>query len=365
MPTSPARISANRRNASKSCGPKTPEGKEITRRNALKHGLTGEGVALPTEDTVEIERRFEALANDLRPTTEAGRLLVKRYAFLSVRLDRCERHETMMLSKRVREAIDEYDDLRFTDVELLVSNLYIEPMTSSRRLQTTPEGIDWLVENWRELRGDLMIEDRLVWNQNHWARAELLMGDPKGNVRVTRPRALTEAVSGFFLNLEPTDGEGLDDQARALWAKGELAALIDAEIARLTEARESLDPEAMERDRLEAPDRALFDPSKEMVLARKYEGATERAMHKALKEFRQVEAEASADISNATQTTETVSETLASSGNEPESEDSTVEPGTLTPRQSLPASPRTVPFPILRVLEAGSKPVEFAEMALC
>jgi hypothetical protein len=48
-------------------------------------------------------------------------LLVHRYAFLSVRLERCERHETAMLSNRVRHAVEEYDDQLFTNVELLGS----------------------------------------------------------------------------------------------------------------------------------------------------------------------------------------------------------------------------------------------------
>ena len=144
-------------------------------------------------------------------------------------------------------------------------------MTSSRRLQEAiPEGIDWLVHCWLELRGDLMIEDRVVWTWNHWARCEMLMGNPEGNIRVTRGRALTEAVSGFFANLDPTDGEGLDDQARANWARGEIAAMIDAEVDRLKEVRESLDPDSIERERLEAPDRALFDPSPEMIQSRRY-----------------------------------------------------------------------------------------------
>ena len=296
MPSSPERIAANRRNASYSCGPKTVEGKARSRQNAFKHGLTGEGVALPTEDTIEIERRFGNLVDELRPSTEAGRILLHRFSFLSVRLDRCERHETTVLSKRVRDAIDEYDDQRMADIELHASRISSEPMTSSRRLQTTPEGIDWLVEYWLELRRDLMIEDRVVWTWNHWDRAESLMGNPEGNLRVGRTRALTEAVSGFFLNLGPEDGAGLDDAARTLWAKGEIAASIDAEVARLQEVRIALDPDSIERDRLEAPDRALFDPSREMILARKYEGATDRAMYKALKEFKEVEAAAKTGI---------------------------------------------------------------------
>src|SRR5215470_3200783 len=38
--TSPLRIAANRRNAQKSTGPRTPEGKDRSSRNARKHGLS-------------------------------------------------------------------------------------------------------------------------------------------------------------------------------------------------------------------------------------------------------------------------------------------------------------------------------------
>jgi len=47
----------------------------------------------------------------------------------------------------------------------------------------------------------------------------------------------------------------------------------------------------IEQDRLEASDRCLFDLQPAMAQVRKYEAATERAMYKAMKEFRQLEAE--------------------------------------------------------------------------
>ncbi len=53
--------------------------------------------------------------------------------------------------------------------------------------------------------------------------------------------------------------------------------MIDEEMARLKDVRINLDPRAIEQDRAEAVDRALFDNSKEAILARKYEAATERA----------------------------------------------------------------------------------------
>ncbi len=43
-------IAANRRNALKSTGPITAEGKEHSRGNALRHGLTAETVIAALED---------------------------------------------------------------------------------------------------------------------------------------------------------------------------------------------------------------------------------------------------------------------------------------------------------------------------
>ena len=104
MPASAARIAANQRNAAKSTGPKTVEGKENSRRNALKHGLTGEGIVLPNEDAAEVERRLAAFQEELQPSGEVGRSLVRRAAVLSVRMDRSVSQESAALSGQVRQA---------------------------------------------------------------------------------------------------------------------------------------------------------------------------------------------------------------------------------------------------------------------
>ena len=171
MPSSAARIAANRANSLKSCGPTTPRGKEQSRRNALKHGMTGEGVVLPNEDAAEVERRFAAFRSELQPSGEIGEALVRRAAVCSVRMDRGVSQETAALSERVRRAEADF---------------------------VPPEG----------------------------------MGD---------------------------------EEARML--------------------------------RAEAGRRAMFDPSKEASLARKYEAAAERGFFRALKELRQLEKQAKADES--------------------------------------------------------------------
>ena len=171
MPATAAQINANRQNAQRSKGPVTSEGKERSRQNSLKHGLTGEGIVLTAEDAAEVERRVAAFQDELNPSGEIGRALVRRAAVCSVRMDRGVEQETAALSERVRRAEAEF---------------------------VAPEGVD-----------------------------------------------------------------------------------------------------AQEADRLraEAGRRAMFDPSKEATLARKYEAAAERGFFRALKELRQIEKQAKGETS--------------------------------------------------------------------
>ena len=366
MPASPAQIAANRRNARKSKGPTTAEGKSRSRCNALKHGLTGEGVALPTEDAVEVGRRFEALQAELRPGTAMGQLLVRRVAFLSVRLERSERHETSVLSKRVRHAEAEFVDRRLVEVEALVARLPTEAATAARRLRATPEGIDWLVGELLVLKGDLLQFERECWTTNHRARFQAVLGQNPGGYRINRIIALSDALLGYFGHLDSADGEGLEDQARSDWARKELGSMIDSEILGLGEARASLDPLAIEQDRAQAVDRALFDPSPEMILARKYEAATERGIYRALKELREVEAAAKEqDDMDATPCEEETCEESASFGSETEAEESGPEPEAEAPPRPVMPTPVSPHFPLVGGSEDGSRSLGFAVNGVC
>jgi hypothetical protein len=71
--TSPKQIEANRRNATRSTGPATEEGKRRSRRNAVRHGLTAETVVDVLEDP-EDYRAFEAAVTaDFNPETAVER----------------------------------------------------------------------------------------------------------------------------------------------------------------------------------------------------------------------------------------------------------------------------------------------------
>ncbi len=92
--TSYRQIEANRRNALKSTGPKTEAGKQASRCNAVRHGLTAETVIGMLED-VEDYRQFEAaVIADYDAQSAVERELVLRLASLLWRLRRATTMET-------------------------------------------------------------------------------------------------------------------------------------------------------------------------------------------------------------------------------------------------------------------------------
>jgi hypothetical protein len=95
--TSFRQIEANRRNALRSTGPSTAEGKQRSRQNAIRHGLCAETVVELAEDT-EDYRGFEAaIIADYDARTAVERELVLRLASLLWRLRRATSIETDLL----------------------------------------------------------------------------------------------------------------------------------------------------------------------------------------------------------------------------------------------------------------------------
>lgn len=97
-----SQIRANQQNAQRSTGPKTEQGKEHSRTNALKHGLTGAGIVLPLADAVEVERRAVAFARELDARGEVENALSRRAALNSVRMERGADQQTAAMAARIR-----------------------------------------------------------------------------------------------------------------------------------------------------------------------------------------------------------------------------------------------------------------------
>ena len=92
--TSFRQVEANRRNALKSTGPLTTEGKQKSRRNAVRHGLTAETVIGALEDAEDYSAFEAAIIADYDAQSAVERELLLRLASLLWRLRRATTMET-------------------------------------------------------------------------------------------------------------------------------------------------------------------------------------------------------------------------------------------------------------------------------
>ena len=93
----------------KSTGPRTPEGKAIASHNALRHGLTGRVVVLPTEDMNAYRAFCKELMADLAPETALERQYAQTFCDTQWRLNRARSYEDSMLALGHFEHADSLD----------------------------------------------------------------------------------------------------------------------------------------------------------------------------------------------------------------------------------------------------------------
>ncbi|WP_435022196.1 hypothetical protein TA3x_002787 [Tundrisphaera sp. TA3] len=288
MPCSPARLAANRANSSRSTGPRTEAGKDRSRANSLKHGMTGDGVVMASRDAAEVADLSRELEADLRPTNAASRVLLKRFAVLAVRLDRCVEHGDAIRAGQARDADHAFLIARTAEIKVIGTHLEHRPAATVRTLKETAQGIDWLVGTWLAIKKDLGRGRKVRWQRWHLDRIDNLQGRYPGESPPSRFDAACRAGWGDFSGL-PADPGTPTPRERKVLARRQVAAMIDEEVAALRAMAPTRDPDEEAADRAQAPARALFDPSPEANLARKYEAAAERGLFRALRDFRQLE----------------------------------------------------------------------------
>src|SRR4051812_15297467 len=108
MPSSDRRTAANRANSQKSTGPKTKEGKEISRRNSLRHGLSGKGVVLTAAQQKDLEAELAGFTQALKPEDFVERRFVEQGAIASVQFLRAHRGHENLIEGRQRTALRDW-----------------------------------------------------------------------------------------------------------------------------------------------------------------------------------------------------------------------------------------------------------------
>jgi len=96
--TSERQYSANRANALMSTGPKTPEGKARSSKNALKHGLTADSVVLEGEDKDAFDELLARLEKYYEVQDIVAHELCKQAAQYMWRMRRAAGFETALMA---------------------------------------------------------------------------------------------------------------------------------------------------------------------------------------------------------------------------------------------------------------------------
>ena len=185
--TTEAQIEANRRNSRKSTGPKTDEGKNRSKLNALDHGCRANILVLPTEDFGAYQQEVDSWRLSWQPRNPVEEFLVERVVSLSWLAKRIDRAQTARLTSRIhRGDVDGADRDQESAIELgqklfrdvcgpgarwlehrvpdqspdreevpTVSDYSADedhPMRVVIRLQGTRSGCQWLLDQWAGLR---------------------------------------------------------------------------------------------------------------------------------------------------------------------------------------------------------------------
>src|SRR5271165_6438703 len=103
--SSAAQVLANRQNATLSTGPKTPEGREVSSKNAIRHGLTGIFTPLPHENPEQFEQVATRLRNEFNPEGENETFLVDQMIQARCRMLRVQRLEDQSYEEILTEPV--------------------------------------------------------------------------------------------------------------------------------------------------------------------------------------------------------------------------------------------------------------------
>src|SRR5207302_9268114 len=99
----------SRQNGKKSRGPVTDAGKAISRQNAIRHGLCATILALPNEDPELLRARTDAWHDYYKPQSPAAYHYLNECVRATVLADRVDVAQNATLTRRVRNAVDDWD----------------------------------------------------------------------------------------------------------------------------------------------------------------------------------------------------------------------------------------------------------------
>lgn len=153
---------ANRKNALKSTGPVTEQGKEVVRWNALKHGLLSKAVVITNgdgkEDPEQFKQLFETLVEQYQPLGAIEEMLVEQITVAYWRKRRVLAAESGEIQKHVSTCLEDWwngfyeeivryeDKMNLERIEFAAKNGCAKPRSGELYLVclTNPQGVTYL-----------------------------------------------------------------------------------------------------------------------------------------------------------------------------------------------------------------------------
>jgi hypothetical protein len=130
-----SQINANRLNAQKSTGPKTPEGKAKVAQNAVTHGLTAFRPVLANEDPEEYTLFRDDFFRHHAPVGILEESLAQRAADTFWRLQRAQDYETSVLNTLITEARSASDGISSNDPNDLLGQILLDDFRQTHCLE--------------------------------------------------------------------------------------------------------------------------------------------------------------------------------------------------------------------------------------
>jgi hypothetical protein len=191
-------IAANLKNAARSTGPRTVEGKARSRSNATKHGMAAEEIVIVNDnDRKMLAIRKTAWAREYRVEGETADWALDRMVAASFRIERCEDAFHGVISDRAERAILAWDQDRRVEAATIATKLARDPVLGAAMLEASWHGCGLMVEIWARL--DAALEAKGEWSELEHATALDLLGVPAhlrdGRSSIDPPEGCSDAVT--------------------------------------------------------------------------------------------------------------------------------------------------------------------------
>ena len=125
---SPLQIEANRRNSLLSTGPRTPEGKAVSRFNALKSGIHAEAQIIPGEDPAELGALSAGYYEQFHPASPIQCFLVDTLIHADWQLRRLRRLEAQLWTSQLSEIKEDAENAP-------LGRVFVQSLDAFTRLQ--------------------------------------------------------------------------------------------------------------------------------------------------------------------------------------------------------------------------------------